>query len=304
MKSPLTHALAAVTLTALLTVPTHAGSGILTRPSGRAKSSDSAVQGTVLNKDVIVAPGNSTSPANGPVKGKLPETDVIVDPATRPAQNSRVKNVKLAHRLRISHFGAKREANGIAIRFVLTNFAQAMDEQISYRILRMERGRWVDVPGGGGNLQIAAGGSGGRSAGIPLTNEAVKFRLDITANAPYMYFNQGYDLSAEKEPVTHTLAYGTNGWVLAYEREGRVETDKLRADAAIKLRDKLAGYGFAGRIRVTTGPFGDTEHVWLWINSPMQTREFATVGEALEFAREMKSHIKDSVGVWSRVDPQ
>ncbi|MGE3315014.1 MAG: hypothetical protein AB7O26_07835 [Planctomycetaceae bacterium] len=303
MKSLLTHALAAVALAALLAVPAEAGTGIKTRPSGRAKSSESAAQGSVLNKDIIVAPNSSTSAADGPVRGKLPETDVIVDPATRPAQKSRTKDVIRAHRLFIRHFSASRTTGRIAIRANLSNLAQAVDENVNFTIMRMEAGRWVTVSTG--KLDIPAGRSRDISAAMSPTNEAVRLKIDITATSPYMYDSKEFRLREIAAPSKHILAYGTNDWVLAYERKGNVDSGQLRAEEAHKRARQLAEFGFATRIttKTTTDFFKDTEHIHLWIRTPMQTREFDTVEEALAFARGMKSLIKDSVGVWSRVDP-
>lgn len=302
MKSPLVHALAAAAFGALLTVPVDAGTGILTRPSSRTKSSELPAQGSVLNKDIIVAPSSSNGTADSPAKGRVGDKDIIVDPSTRPAQSSRVKDVKLAHAVHIRQFTARRETNRIVITAVLGNFAKQTGENVSYRISRMDGGRWIEV--NAGKMTVPAGGTKSIAAEMQPTKGRVQLKIDVITESPYAYSTKAFNLPAIN--ASFVLRYGTNDWVLAYERKGEVDTQKLRNTPAKKRAAQLAEYGFESRIstKTTTGLFTDTEIVRLWVRTPMQSRSFDTAEEALEFARGMKSLIHDSVAVWSRVEPE
>jgi hypothetical protein len=303
MNTYFTKTLAALGLTALLAAPAHAGTGILTRPSSRTKSSELPAQGSVLNKDIIVAPETKTRPSDGPIRGKASNKDIIVDPATRPAAGSRIKDVKLAHAVQIRQFTARRESSRIAMTAILGNGAKQTGENVSYRFSRMERGRWITV--NSGKVTVPGGGSSHVSAEMPPTNDHVKLKIDVITESPYAYSTKGFALPAMT--TSFVLKYGTNDWVLAYERKGEVDNQKLRNTPAKKRAAQLAEYGFESKIstKTTTGVFTDTEVVRLWVRtSTIQTRSFDTAEEALEFARGMKSLIHDSVAVWSRVEPE
>ncbi len=302
MKTLLISFLAAAALCSLSTVPANADTGIYTR-KGRAM--DSAVQGKVLSKDVIVAPTPANDSASSPAAGKVIGKDVIVDPATRRAQNSRVKDVHRAMGVYVSSFSAKRESGRIVIPAFLST---AMDQptNVRYTIARRVGGRWKQLAGGA--VTIPAGQPLDVSTAMAPTNDFVELRIDVMAAGANTYSapeaSKTYKLKALK--VSFVLAYATNAdeWVLAYMRKGEVDTNQLQGAAAKKRAEELAAYGFQGKVSIKTskGLTSDTEEVKLWVRTPgTLTRTFDTAEEALEYSRTMKSLIHDSVRVWTRV---
>ncbi len=253
MKTPLTNLVAAIAVSALLSLPAYADSGIMTRPKGKSRSSDSAVQGKVLSKDIIVAPNSPSSPPTS----KVLDRGVIVDPATKPAQSSRAREVKMASRPYVKQFTAKREGGAIMLSATVSLAANAPSETVNYEFMYLDNGRWnVVTTGAIGKVTIPSGGERQLLAQLSPTNKSVRLRVDVHSfdTGPYQYSSKSLTLKGRE--VSFVVRYGTNGdWVVAREYPNDLSNG---FDAKEFARTKLNPLGLDTRIRTTKSNGIDT----------------------------------------------